>query len=356
MAAEDKQTKLNESALWMVTQEPVLNDFVIYLNQKKQEILANPEAEHVLKFSQSKLDQARQAFGRMILRGESRLHKLCGVLADDLFQGNLSLQSVVVGRVDHDNHFTLSQTVSQEDIYERTDLDLGNWLLAKLRYQSANSWTQPELVANFVEYQPLAGNRFDIHKMISRIKAEEEIWAKTVDEIFELDKLVSRDKELRKLSFYIKDVFGIKMIVSHARAVEQVLNVLKNRRWSGEILARQRVPDLPMNRKLEILEIKDHMGPELQKASGWQALKVVVSWWGKVFELQIQPLENYLREREYLTQESHANFKERRERIRQEVVAKIPLFGFYLELLKWFFIDPGSSMPKMKGVTIQIHD
>ncbi len=356
MDASDDLSELNESALWMVTQEPALNDFVIYLTNKKRLILAKPDGEHILRFSHSHLDQVKSAFSRMILRGESKLHKLCGLLAEELFQGHVSLQSVVVGRLHNGNRFTLSQIVSQQDIYERTDLDLGNWLLGKLLYQAEDSWTQPELIANFVEYQPLMGNRYSIHKMISRIKAEEEIWAKTVDEIFELDKLVLRDKELRELSCYIKDVFGIKLVVTSAAEVPQILNMLKNRKWTGELLARQRIPDLQTNRQLEILEIKNHMGPVVQKSSGWQALKVVVEWWGKVFELQIQPLEIYLREREYLTKESHANFKERRERIRQEVVAKIPLFGFYLELLKWFFIDPKQPQPTMKGVKVQIQE
>ena len=49
------------------------------------------------------------------------------------------------------SRFNLSQA-SQEDIYGRTDLDLGNWLLGKLRYQ-LDQQIQPELVA-FVEYQP----------------------------------------------------------------------------------------------------------------------------------------------------------------------------------------------------------
>ena len=69
------------------------------------------------------------------------------------------------------------------------------------------------MVANFVEYQPLVENRHGIHKMISRIKAEEEIWNKVCDEIFRIDELLERDKELRALSRYVKDVFGVKVVV-----------------------------------------------------------------------------------------------------------------------------------------------
>ena len=50
-----------------------------------------------------------------------------------------------------------------------------------------------------------------------RIKAEEEIWNKVVDEIFEVDSLVERDKELRHLSRYVKKFPGRHVRIAVAR-------------------------------------------------------------------------------------------------------------------------------------------
>ncbi len=48
-----------------------------------------------------------------------------------------------------------------------------------------------------VEYLPTEPNPWNIYRLHTRIKAEEAIWNKVVDEIFELDRLVRQDKALR---------------------------------------------------------------------------------------------------------------------------------------------------------------
>ncbi|MCA9566174.1 MAG: hypothetical protein KC561_21910, partial [Myxococcales bacterium] len=172
-----------------------------------------------------------------------------------------------------------------------------------------------------------------IHKFISRIKAEEEIWNKVCDEIFQLDELVIRDKELRSLSRYVKDVFGVKIVVSAPERVDPLYRALKEFQFSDESLAQARVPASDATRTIEWIETKNYMGE--RKGSGWQAVKSVVQWWDRAFEIQIQPLVNYYLERDHLTKQSHAAFKERRERIRDRVAQRIPLFGFYRDLLRW---------------------
>jgi hypothetical protein len=82
----------------------------------------------------------------------------------------------------------------------------------------------------------------------------------------------------------------------------------------------------------------------------------VYSWWNKTFEIQVQTLDVYLREQELLTSESHAAFKEKRERVRQEVADRLPLFGFYLQLLRWLFIDPDAAPPELEGIHILMKD
>jgi hypothetical protein len=100
------------------------------------------------------------------------------------------------------------------------------------------------------------------------------------------------------------------------------------------------------------LETKNYLSGGKEKGSGWKALKSVVIWANRTFEIQIQPLKNYLREREHLTKESHTGFKMTRESVRNEVARKNPLFGFYRDLLKWVFMEGRDVPPEHPGVTV----
>ena len=75
-----------------------------------------------------------------------------------------------------------------------------------------------------------------------------------------------------------------------------------------------------------------------------------------MFEIQVQTLGNFWREREYLTRESHAGFKGRREEIRQQIADQIPLFGFYQNLLRWLFQNPEGPVPAFPGVSVSLVD
>lgn len=110
------------------------------------------------------------------------------------------------------------------------------------------------------------------------------------------------------------------------------------------------------HRRLRFIEVKDYLENDSRKRSGWSALKSVVHWSGRTFEIQIQPLSNFLHERERLTRESHASFKSTRERVRDEVAARMPLFGFYRALLRWLFVDPSSDPPIHDGVEVVLTD
>ncbi|MDX1524086.1 MAG: hypothetical protein R3264_20825, partial [Anaerolineae bacterium] len=197
-------------------------------------------------------------------------------------------------------------------------------------------------------------NRFDIHRIISRIKAEEEIWNKVVDEIFDLDSIVTRDKELKHLSRYVKDIFGIKIVVGEADNVYHVQDTLEALRWADPVLAAFKVEPGKNTQALEFIERKNYLAGGNRKASGWRAYKSVVRWWDRTFEIQIQPLRNFLRERELLTLESHMSFKANRDRVRSQVAQQIPLFGYCQELLRWLFLNPDGAPPVRENIEIII--
>ena len=81
-----------------------------------------------------------------------------------------------------------------------------------------------------------------------------------------------------------------------------------------------------------------------------------MSWWERTFEIQIQPLQNFYKEREHFSKESHAGFKTKRESIRDQVAEQIPLMRFYRDLLQYVFAADRSSknLPSMQGISVLI--
>ena len=337
------------SPLWMLTQEPELNGFVSDLCQQLDRFRRAPDATGTMEFSRQQVLSARLAFSSLILRGERKLHCLCEILCQELFT-SYQMQSVVFGRIyASGERFVLTQALKAEELDATSDLDLGTRQLRRIAFLTNQGLTSAaSLVANVVEYQPTEANPLRIHRLISRIKAEEEIWNKVADEIFDLDNLVRRDKQFSHLSLFVKDVFGLKFVVERSADVTLLHDHLRTLSWPR--VASQGTESL------EFLETKDYMGEDGRKTSGWEAIKSVVRWSDKTFEIQIQPLKQFFNEREYLTSQSHEGFKARREELRNRIVAEIPLYGFCRDLLRWLFLDDaGAAPPRHAGIRVMLH-
>ncbi len=336
----------SESPLWMVSQAPALNALVATLQRTRRELDAGG-ARGRLEFSRAQLAKARAEFGEMIRRGERELHTFAGLMAQRLL-GEHQMRSVVIGEVEKSRQrFTLIVDVSAAEVAESTDLDLGTRVLARLAIAEKHGWRRVNLVSNVVEYEPQAPNPLSVYRILTRIKAEEEIWNKVADELFDLDSIVLRDKQLRHLGRYVKDVFGLKIVVGTPEDAYRVQETLLGLQFTSEAADRQ---------KLSLIEVKDYLERPSRKQSGWSALKSVVGWGGRTFEIQVQPLSNFLHERERLTRESHQGFKATRERVRDEVASRVPWFGFYRSLLRWLFVDPSSEPPVQEGVEVVLLD
>ena len=344
-----------DSPLWMVSRAPQLNALVVALQQHRRALDTGTGGER-LSFSRTEVAQARAEFGDMIRRGERDLHLLASLLAERFF-GTFQRKSVVIGEIERTRErFTLTVDVTEAEVTGSTDIDLGNRVLARLAIADQRGWLRAGLISNVVEYEADTPNDFQVYRLLTRIKAEEEIWNKVADEIFELDRLVLKDKQLRHLGRYVKDVFGVKIVVGTAQDAERVQAELETLRFDEARLLARGLPADAANRALQFLEVKNYLEHESRKRSGWSAMKSVVGWAGRTFEVQVQPLSNFLHERERLTRESHASFKSTRERVRDEIAARMPLFGFYRALLRWLFVDPTEAPPIHEGVEVVLTD
>ena len=347
---------LAKSPLWMVTTEPVLNELATQLQELRHELMEDPSAERDLQFSRARLEQARAAFSHMIRQGEEHLHRLCQLLCDTFFS-SYQLTSVVIGEIETTRkRFTITQGMSVDDLYSKTDLDLGTRQLNKHQFFDGQTWSPANVIANLVDYQAAASNDYNIHKLTSRIKAEEEIWNKVVDEIFDLDSIVIRDKDLRHLSQYVKDIFGIKVVVSEMDDIYRVQAALQELTWPDVMLEKLHIQPQQNTKRLRFVEVKDYLANSRRKLTGWEAIKSVVRWADRTFEIQVQTLRNFMREQQLLTSESHLSFKANREQVRAQVAKQIPLFGFYQELLRWLFLNPDGPAPVHKRVRLRIVD
>ena len=347
----------NLSPLWILTREPKLESLVAYLDETRQRLQEKRGGSLTLSFSKTELDDARRAFGRMIRLGERRLHRFCQLLGRVLLEDAFRMESVVVGQSPNTGErFTLRQTVTKRELLRLTDLDLGTKHLSRFRAQTHGRWEQLDLVANYVEYEAAGPNRWGVHKIISRIKAEEELWNKVADELFEIDRLVRRDKQLRHLSRFVKDVFGVKCVATGQDSARELHDHLTSTTFSDSDLRASRVTPNELSRRLRVLETKDYLRSQRAKASGWRALKTVAEWSGVALEIQIQPLHNFYRERERLSRESHSEFKMKRESLRDQIAAQEPLFGFYRDLLQWLFVSPEQEPPRYRSVRIELVD
>jgi len=333
----------------MVSRAPALNELVLML----QSSLQNPGE---LRFSRAQVIQARAEFSAMIRRGERDLHSLAGLLAERLL-GAYHLKSVAIGEIEKTRaRFTLSVDVSEAEVIGSTDLDLGTRILARLAIANQREWLRATLISNVVEYEATEPNASAVFRILTRIKAEEEVWNKVADEIFNLDSIVLKDKQLRHLGRYVKDVFGIKVVVATPEDAARVHDALMALSFEDGQLAARKISQNEAHRRLQLVEVKDYLNADSRKQSGWSAIKSVVLWSGRTFEVQVQPLSNFLHERERLTKESHAGFKSTRERVRDEVAARTPLFGFYRSLLRWLFVDPSTEPPLHPGVEVKLID
>lgn len=339
---------LTESPLWQVTREPLIHQFVGYLTDARRRIEGSA-GPHRLEFSRSRIAEVDHAYRRMVRQGEERLHRLGQLMCDSLFDGGRDLDSVVVGEVTATNRrFTLTQPLSEADLYGLTDLELGDRVLRRVRVDGSAC----RLIANRVEYLPHKENTWGVHKLVCRVKAEEELWNKVIDELFDLDSLVRRDKELRHLSRYVKDVFGLKFVVSSEQQVRTLQQHLTDIGWSRAELSEHQIPPGDDTVRLHFLETKDYLSRS--KTSGWAAMKSVVGWWDGLFEIQVQPLVNYYRERERLTRESHQAHKQRRDLLRLQVGERVPLLTFTRRLLRWLFTGAQGAPPTHPGVEIVV--
>jgi hypothetical protein len=336
----------------MVMDDPAIHQFISYLAGKKREQETTPGKHISIELSREFIEKVRDSFKQHILRGELNLHLVSHVLASHFLGRDFELHSNVIGTLPggENRPFMIRERITPEMLFSQTDLDLGNLMLANFQYRGSRGWNTLTLAANFIEYIPATKTPGGVNRLTSRVKAEEELWNKVADELFGLDELIRRDKHLRQFSKYIKDVFGLKIVCGDDNACLDVharLQMLSRGECAASVPgsiaahAAHLFCDEPEKPLFEFIETKDYLTCESSqmKTTGWKALKSVVRWEQQILEIQVQPLGNYYLELDHMSGPSHRSFKFLRDTLRKEVAGRIPLYGFYRDLLRSLFLN-----------------
>lgn len=306
-----------------------------------------------LEISASEIAYVKFHWERSVLAGERRLYDLARLLAWRVL-GTRNLQPVariLAGTRTEERHqlrsrIAIEEVLTWERLARTTDYSLATRIARRYRYRPEDSEEFKTLYAraSFLELQPLeAIAEARATRVLTRVKANDQIWNKVCDAIFDVDEVLARDKILNARTKYIKDVFGIKILTAHREESVAVHEALEKAAFSGAELRELRLP-LPLAKAeasgvLELVEHKDYLSREGEpkKSTGWEAIKNVYRWCGQLFEVQIQTEANYFLEQFHLSKTSHLTFEMQRRAMRRHLEQHVPHYRDFRQLLKTIF-------------------
>ena len=250
----------------------------------------------MFEFSRARLAEVRTAFARMIRHGEEKLHRVCELLCETFLDSTYTLQSVVIGEVETTQGALHAgeEHLARRPVFADRPRSRHAGSCGGCAITTAARWSRASLVANVVEYQPAGMNEWGIHKFISRIKAEEQIWNKVVDSIFGFDQAGPRRQAAaaprRVREGRLRRQGGRRRSRRGARAARGAAEaaVAAGACWRSTACRRSIATS-----RLEFIEVKDYMAQVGRKETGWEAIKSVFRWWDSTIEVQVQPLWNY---------------------------------------------------------------
>lgn len=348
--ALDRSTEF--SPLAMLVRDTRTNRLLQQLAAHVQAMAAADEAgwaPPVLTLERTELDYCRDQWELGVLRGEHRLYDLATLIAWRI-TGTRQVElvaRVLVGQREEEEsvqspRIVIEERISREELKRVTDYSLAQRISRHYRYRQRYDEPFSKLYAraSFLELRPLhfADDAIGI-RVMTRVKANEQVWNKVCDALFDIDSVIERDKILNSRSKYVKDVFGIKILTTRNSDSYRVDAALRAAHFGQRELLEVGVAPEPTLERLDLIEHKDYLAlpPDQKKKTGWEAIKNVYRWGGQVFEVQIQTEANYFKEVMDLTNASHRTFEMHRRRMRWDLEERIPHYRDMRRLLKHLF-------------------
>lgn len=346
----ERTTSIGSSPIAMMTHDERTSRFLARISQQLdglRDASVNGTRPPELRLSREEVAYVREQWESVVLEGERRLHGLARLLVGELI-GTDNVQRVarvVAGPKEEiegsDARIVIEEFISKAQLATTTDYGLAADISRRYLYRPVSeegegfSALYPR--ALFLEFRPLEiGEDGYTTRVITRVKANDAIWNKVCDALFDIDRVISRDKILNTKSKYVKDVFGIKILVFRPHDCYAAEKQLDETVFNLAKLSAMDLDGLPNH--LEMVERKDYLSQQgKQKKTGWEALKNVYRWGEHTFEIQIQTEANYFAEISDLSSTSHRTFEMQRRHLRWELEKILPHYQDFRHLLRGIF-------------------
>jgi len=355
---------MGPSPIVMMTRDERTSRFLARI-AKQLDLLREADANGLpapeLVLSREEMGHVRERWEAIVLGGEQRLYGLANLLVTGLL-GTENVQRVarvVAGLKEEvetaDSRIVIEEFISTEQLNRTTDYGLAAAIARRYLYRPHEEGEFASIYprASFLEFRPLEIVDARVAtRVITRVKANDAIWNKVCDALFEIDQVISRDKILNSKSKYVKDVFGIKILVIQPHDCYLVENQLDDMVFNADHVAALGLDTVPD--RLELIERKDYLADgSLRKKTGWEALKNVYRWGQHTFEMQIQTEANYFAEISDLSSTSHRTFEMQRRHLRWELEKILPHYQEFRHLLRGIF-DTRKQFTKLERLGIDL--
>lgn len=320
----DKLVLSNRSPLSGAMASPLVNSFLHELVAGAEQIVANPEGHHELKFTKSQIEVVRREAATCFRESERGLRCLAGLVAAKLM-GDVTLSVEIDGRTMKDAQRCLAVEVVGADP-SRLASPAEGMLTAPIM-----SYRPSQIVTEAREYR--------VEEIRTRCKSPQSLLNKLVDRMFGLHSSTPND-----FSLYLKDVRGMSLIVETEEEVRNLSRMLHSLSFQDEELARFGVEPTAATRSVVTFNTRDRLSGD----SPWRGIKFVLVWNGSCTEVQIKTRDFHEKERQRDTRESHRAHKDRQERERQALGESTGLgevMSFYRALVEHVLIG-SCEMPQ----------
>ena len=356
-------TAVGPSPIAMMTKDERTSRFLsriaLQLDMLREADASGRRADELV-LSREEMAYVRAQWEDIVLRGEQKLHALASLLAEGLLRTeNVQRVARVVAGPKEEvetaaSRIVIEEFISPSQLAQTTDYRLAAEIARRYLYRphGEDEFSSIYPRASFLEFRPLQlGEGSVATRVITRVKANDAIWNKVTDALFDIDGVISRDKILNTKSKYVKDVFGIKILVGQTRdcyTVESQLDEMK-------LTSLFPVEEHSFNTdQLELIERKDYIRQDGQKKkTGWEALKNVYRWGQHYFEIQIQTEANYFAEISDLSSTSHRTFEMQRRHLRWELETILPHYRDFRHLMRGIF-DTRKEFNKLERLNVDL--
>mmetsp|Transcript_1485 Transcript_1485/g.3036 ORF Transcript_1485/g.3036 Transcript_1485/m.3036 type:complete len:461 (-) Transcript_1485:221-1603(-) len=292
-----------------------LHDSAIFSAEK-------PDTTYQLDLTLSEVVAAREEITREYYGGEKRMAQLSHLLANRFAQGQYECMSSVRAKTSG-SEFSLSETIQPSDLAEGADsLELAARQLRNLKVTATvegGEWQKPQMVDHSLEFESIAYNPSNVHRVSARACDYGDLWKKVADSMFQIDHPDVGACDLQT------DMFNIRITVEDDESADMVREKIAKMVFSDQELRDHAVPVTPLTRSIDLIS-RSKNGRSLQ-----------MNWGGTKVGIDVMTLEEHYQNQELMYKERTLEQEERKETACLQLEGMSDVYRFSRKMLNWVF-------------------